>query len=1116
MFTCSLQGEEYNFVPLETNVGINMVRSICRDQNGFLWIGNQRTGLMRYDGYQIKRYLHRKNDSLSMSSGAIFSMHEDVYQNLWIGTTNGLNRYVAKKDKFVRYYFKSNIRSHFSSNFINEIVESPDSVLWICTQHGIYKYNREKDDFKGYFNYEFNASNHFTCLEWDKYGRMWCGVNDKNGLFLFDPETSSFTHYDDGRPLSVGVKTLLVDKNNMFWFGHRGVGFARFKPRKGQFNYYPVKGNGKGILGSFIYDLEEVDSVNLFIGIDQAGINVFNRKTRRFTYITDDNHFYGNLSSNGIYCIYKDDEGIIWTGTSRGGVCYHNPKQSRFKTYIPRVKSKKSTTEGGYYPSYGLHSSYYESEDGKIWIGTDGGGINILNPKTGKFSYIYEVMINGKPENLNVIRSITKGGDNNIYITPWEGDMVVYNTKTGRYSKPKFKEPNLMDLDANTFWSTFVDSKKRFWVSYTYGTIALYDKNKKWLGKFYVGDSTNYMDVKIQETKDSLIYLLTRNGIHQYNDSLNKLNKIIDVRNLVYMDVLEDGSIWFASDQEGLFYYNRERKKVERIDLPFNANQVLVRSLAYCKNKVYIATNHGILIYDIKTKKTQSFDKEDGLQGNEFFHQAVLKTSDGKIYFGGNNGSTMIDPSNLGINTFVPPVYISDIYVSHKKQELHQEASILKNNVLFTKDIELKWRSNLSLELEFVALNFTFPYKNEYAYMLEGMDEEWQNSSSYSRRAVYTNLRPGEYIFKVKACNNDGVWNENETKLNIIIHPPFWFTSGFFLACGVALLLILYLIIVIRERRIVRDKERLKKKVAKRTELIEQQKEQLDKQNKELEHHYEELAMKQEELQVQNEELFMHRNNLQILVDEKTKDLLEAKLRAELSDRLKSSFLANMSHEIRTPMNAIIGFSNLLVDDNINEEERKQFVSVITDNSEVLLHLVEDILDFSLIESNQMKISNNELDLNHLLESIFSSFVIREKQIPSVELLLNNHLQQHKVKLKSDEYRIRQIISNLIGNAFKFTTEGSIEIGCRLNMDNVELYVKDTGIGMSNEEQAIVFQQFVKLDKEKFYNKRGIGLGLSISKRLAVLLGGDLLVKSTIDKGSEFILTIPYKNKGLV
>ncbi len=1097
---------QYWFTPLKSEMGTNLVESFCRDHKGYLWIGNQRSGLMRYNGYLLERILHNEEDSTSISSDEIKCICEDSDHTLWVGTKHGLNKYIPEEDRFIRYYFNN----YPNAFYIEKIEEAPNNDLYVLTQNGIFIFNKKSNKFKRYGVSNNQYENYFTCIDWDKDGNTWCGTINTNGLYQFDALKNTFTLYPAkyDHPFKSGIKSLLIDSQNNFWYGHRGIGLASFHPESHKFTYYPIDKHGKGTSGSFITSFLEVDSTTIFIGIDQNGINVLDKRTNSFSYITDKDPTYGKLTSNGIYSLYKDNEDIIWVGTSRGGVCYSNPKEHRFTNF--KAKFYKTKQAFSYYPYYGYNSCFYEDSNGIIWIGTDGDGVMTFNPNTLLFSKVSELEDIPHTKSIKIIRSIQEDSQNNIWIATWQGDIIKYDRKKNKYEKTDFHHPKDTHPFAHEIWSFFIDSKERYWIANPFGNVYIYKKQDELISSFYIGDSLlSSYDPLIHETADKNIILSLRNGIYNYNSKNKNADKIISRNNIVSLAFDTEDNFWVADDHGYLFHYNENGSIMDSVLINAVNGKALIKGLACYKNQIWISTNSGIIKYDNNTNKQYHYGEKDGLQGNQFFLQSVLKTTKGEIYMGGSNGFTCFVPEDIKNNTKLPSVYITDLTVYQNKNFSNQDTTILTKNVSFMDTIVLNWNNKQTLQFKFDAISFTNSFKNKFIYRLSGFESQWNYTDAFSRKATYTNLAPGSYLFEVSACNNDELWNTEGKSIKLIILPPFWKTKIFYLLITLLVIILIFSVIKYRERKIKRNSIRLKELVDKRTSMIEKQKEKLNYQYNLLEEKNKELASKQKKLQSQNNELKMHRENLEKMVLSRTEDLLKAKEKAEESERLKSSFLANMSHEIRTPMNAIVGFASLLNDSNLTEAERRNFISTITGNADVLLTLVEDILDFSIIESNQMKIRKTEFVLNDLLKSIYDSFVVN---MPSknVVLKLNKTIKQKKITLYSDEYRIRQIIVNLVSNAIKFTQKGYIEIGIRQNKnkDNIEIYVLDTGSGMSEEEQKLIFNQFVKLDKNLDVNKRGIGLGLAISKRLADLLGGSLNVKSQKNIGSEFIFTI--------
>ena len=490
------------------------------------------------------------------------------------------------------------------------------------------------------------------------------------------------------------------------------------------------------------------------------------------------------------------------------------------------------------------------------------------------------------------------------------------------------------------------------------------------------------------------------------------------------------------------------------------------------------------------------------------------------MYFGGLNGFNVFNPDSLKDNKTVPPVLLTGFLLFNKSVPIGIKDSPLQKHISQTKKIILKHKQSF-FTFQYIALNYIFSENNQYAYMMRGFDKDW-NYVGNKREATYTNLNPGEYTFTVKASNNDGVWNEEGASIDVIILPPWWKAWWFITLFSVLVASLLTGFYVNRTNRYRKNQIILESMVQHRTRELKEINKALEEKQKEINLQKEELEKKKNSLQEantilldqqkriidQNAELDKHRNELESLVSERTRELEIAKKRAEDADTLKSAFLANMSHEIRTPMNAIVGFAGLLNDPDITEEEKREFVGHIRTNSDSLLMLINDILDLSMIEANQITIRKEPFFLNELLDQIYSVHSLHNKKA-SLEITLNNSLRSENLRLNTDKLRLKQILTNFMSNACKFTDNGTVELGLTKKDDSLNFYVKDTGIGIAGKDIEHLFERFRKLGEDTTSLIRGAGLGLAISKRLAELLGGKIEVFSALGKGSLFTFTIP-------
>jgi len=455
------------------------------------------------------------------------------------------------------------------------------------------------------------------------------------------------------------------------------------------------------------------------------------------------------------------------------------------------------------------------------------------------------------------------------------------------------------------------------------------------------------------------------------------------------------------------------------------------------------------------------------------------------------------------ISNKLPSVFIENVYTSDSSFNLNNPINIYSKFKRFN--------------IKYTAIDLVFPEKIQFKYKLEPFENEWIDAGS-KRTLSYTNIDPGNYTFKVRSTNSHGIWNNDYVSIDIKVLPAWYQTILFKIALIAFVFGLIFLWIRFRIYRIKTQRNILEKQVEERTKDLHNINTQLEEKQADLEVKQEEITAQAEHLEIVNKELKKHKENLEQLVNERTIDLEKAKEKAEESDRLKSAFLANMSHEIRTPMNAIVGFSNLLISTEIDEQAKQEMVLHITNNSNSLLKLIEDIISISKIESGELKVNNRKIDINKIVSDIYEEFEsrIESSKIESIKFFLDNNINNSILEINTDSSHLKQILINLLDNALKFTEKGEIHFGYRIddntNIPNITFYVKDSGIGLSEVQQTQIFKRFMKaeISKQKLY--RGAGLGLVISKNLVEMMGGKIWVESEKDKGSIFNFILPISN----
>ncbi|MCF2443978.1 response regulator [Dyadobacter sp. CY345] len=1088
-------GQGLGFRQLTTSRGLSQshVGSILMDKKGFMWFGTD-DGLNRYDGYTFKHYKHEPSDTSSIDDSYINHILEDRGGQLWVATSGGLNLFDRGGEKF------KNFKSILGRRAVNKIFQDRSGRLWLGTDNGLVLFDANKGSARSFLrsngaNGNYKKPLNISGIAEDDDGQLWIGSDI--GLYKFDPKSLKYRAYfsgnDSGALKSSWIKVLYKDTDHNIWVGTRGGGLSVMKAGSNSFKTYQYNpSDSQSISHNDILSLMQNQDGKLWVGTENGGISIYNPLTDNFDRIT---HIEGDntaLSDNSVYCIYRDRLQNVWVGTFSGGVNFLSHFRKKFSTF------RKTNSYNNALSNNLVLSICGDNDPDKIWIGTDGGGLNSFDRKTKQFkAYRHDPANKNTPSNDYVI-SIVKVSESVLGLAYHMGGFDLFNTVTGvfEHHMPVAGDPgSLITSDINNI---FKDRSGGIWLGTWKGGLEFYDTQTGRI-THYQHDPEDSRSIsgnivtKVFEDQSGKLWVGTYEGLNlfdrqskrftRYQAKTSDLNSLSSDK-IQTIQQSRDGNLWVGTLGGGLNHFDPIKNKFT----VFTEKQGLASNVIYGimedkKGHLWLSTNNGISDFDPKNKSFKNYGLADGLQGNEFKSNSFFQSQDGEMFFGGVRGFTAFFPDKLTDNTQVPPVYITSFSVFNKPVAIGEDSPLV-TSASETRQINLTYEQSV-FSFEFSALNFTMPEKNQYAYQLKGFDKDWTFSGT-SRKATYTNLDPGNYIFCVKAANNDGLWNNQGTQVRVHVEAAFWQTLWFKLAMAAlfaGLMLGLYLL---RMRILKEQKAVLINQVEERTKEISRQKQEILAQS-------DRLRQLNSELQTQ-----YHQEHL-------------ARQDAEKANQAKSIFLATMSHEIRTPMNGVMGMA-MLLSHTAQTSEQAEYTNTIVKSGESLLTVINDILDFSKIESGNIELESIDFDLRECIESVLDLFASKAAEV-GLDLVYEVEAGV-PAQINADSHRIRQVLINLVGNAIKFTTEGEILIGVKLlkQLDDkqveLEFTVRDTGIGIPEDKLDKLFVAFSQVDSSHTRKYGGTGLGLIISQRLVGLMGGGIRVESVPQKGSCFYFTI--------
>lgn len=931
------QSQSINFKNYSVRDGLShtKVNSICQDKHGLMWFGTE-AGLNKFDGLVFHKYYSTYDSPSGLSGSNIEIIFNDGHGNLMIGTDQGLDVYNYENDSFEKFWFLSNDTLKHTQKRITSLALDLDGSLWVGTVEGLILF--ESIDFSESitddpdshdFRYTYTGriegltDEFINCISRDNQGNMWIGTILGLNVYTRHNRKIMHFHHEPDDPMSLShdyINEIFQSSDNSIWISTQRGGLNRlFQDSLGNYkfrHYLHNPDNEFSISNNTVRDIIELEKGYLWIATFN-GLNIMDIHSERFIQHYPDPDNPNSLSFKSITSIYKDQHGAVWLGTYYGGIDYYDPRLNYFASYRNNKYDLESV-------SFNVISSMIEDENGLIWVGTEGGGLNWFQKSEEKFARVKSIYVDEIDFSEMIISALLFDRDGEIWIATHRHGLHIINQKNKSHRELILPEQRPFISDRiNVTYALYQDNLDRIWIG-THGKgIFVYDKSINHF-KFYLHDEANETSISSDiinaflEDSSGNIWIATNDGLNIFYPSPGGFQRI-SVQNsdslehhVIVNCLFQDSKarIWAGTFGEGLFLLDKEKMKlVLFMDSELAEAKVIYGIEEDYNGSLWITSNQGIYQYS-PSGITRNFDIHDGILSNQFSRNSILRCSDGDILFGGVNGLNSLDPEAVGMNELIPEIYISNLFINNRVVKPHEKSSPLPGHVNETSEIKLNHKQN-DFGFEFVALSYIQPEKNRYRFMLDGFDNDWIEMGSENRRINYSNLKPGDYTFKVHASNNDGVWTPKPRTIAIHLKPAPWRTWW-----AMSLYIIIFFSLTILFLNLFSRKRKI-----------------------------------QHELEIERFE----KNKISEI------------------NQMKLQFFTNISHEIRTPLTMIISPLEKILKENRDTSLQKQLM-YIQRSVQKLFDLINQLLDFRKVESNKLELHAEYFDLNEILEQIAEHF----------------------------------------------------------------------------------------------------------------------------------------------